>query len=239
MRRVVGDRSQGDPNAADQRKDLLRAGGPKRRKTTGTTSRLCGSNSLPRWPRRRLGETLDHYPKRQRIRLGARGAGQPGARGPRFGLELPELFPSQTDGDQTDFAPGHVGAVVGLVEGARRRTAGNPRRGIRLGPLEPTPHPRKPASPDKRWPLARARARANIHRPPETSVPSSAAIDGVMNDRTIRVRTAECQACSVIHIEVKRWISGIPWANSRAMKLSIVAADQRDFEFHSRSERQL
>ena len=81
-------------------------------------------------PKRRLNETLGSVPERRAVLLGAGGAGQPGrvadVRAHTSGSVL-----GQVVRHQADFAPGDVGTVVGLVEGARRRAAGDHRRGVR------------------------------------------------------------------------------------------------------------
>ena len=82
-------------------------------------------------PKRRLNDTLDELPERRAVLLGAGGAGQPG----RMADVRPDAARAaarQVDRHQADLAPGDVGAVVGLVEGARGRTAGDHRRGVRL-----------------------------------------------------------------------------------------------------------
>ena len=82
-------------------------------------------------PKRRLNETLDRYPDAEEFFWVQEEPANQGA-WPRFGLELPELLPDKLDRAQAHLAPGHVGAVVGFVEGARRRAAGDPRHGVRL-----------------------------------------------------------------------------------------------------------
>ena len=82
-------------------------------------------------PQRRLRRDAGPLPECQRILLGPGGAGQSG----RVAAVRPgaaRAAAGQADRDQTDLAPGHVGPVVGFVEGARRRAAGNPRHGVRL-----------------------------------------------------------------------------------------------------------
>ena len=87
-------------------------------------------------PNKRLTETLDAVSERQRVPLGAGGAGQPGRLADlRSGAA--RAAAGQAGRHQADLAAGHVGAVVGLVEGARRRAAGDPRRGVRLSSSSP------------------------------------------------------------------------------------------------------
>ena len=68
--------------------------------------------------------------ERRAVLLGAGGAGQPG----RLADVRPDAARAaarQVDGAQADLPAGDVGAVVGLVEGARGRAAGDHRRGVR------------------------------------------------------------------------------------------------------------
>ncbi len=62
-------------------------------------------------PRRRLNDTLEQYPERRAVLL---GAGEPANQGawPTFGLTLPELLPEKLDRHQAHLAPCDVGAVV-------------------------------------------------------------------------------------------------------------------------------
>ena len=91
-------------------------------------------------PNKRLAKTLAQYPNAKRVLLGSGRAGQPGcladlrSGAARAAARLP-------DGPQADLATCDVRSVVGLVEGARRRTAGDPRRGVRsVGRLRPFGH---------------------------------------------------------------------------------------------------
>ena len=126
----IGDREQGHADPADQRQDLLRAGGaqgqgqPRRRRDRADRAARPAAEAP-------AGRDAGPLPERQGVLLGAGGAGQPG--------RLAALRPGaagvaarQVDRAQADLAPGDVGAVVGLVEGARRRAAGDPRQGVRL-----------------------------------------------------------------------------------------------------------
>ena len=86
-------------------------------------------------PKRRLSETLDQYPNAEQYFWVQEEPANQGA-WPTFGLTLPEVLRGQVVGHQADFAARDVGAVVGLVEGACRRAAGDHRRGVRaLGPI--------------------------------------------------------------------------------------------------------
>jgi len=78
------------------------------------------------------GRDAGRVPQRHRVPLGARGTGEPGgvadvrvdaARGV-----------AEARRHQADLAAGHVGAVVGFLEGARGRAAGDHRRGVQLIP---------------------------------------------------------------------------------------------------------
>ena len=121
---------QGDSNAADQRQDLLRVGCPQGQRQPGRRRDRAhrAACAVAVAPAQRHAGPL---PERQPVLLGARGAGQPGRVAPvRPGAA--RAVPGQTDWHQTDFTSRHVGAVVGFVEGARRRAAGNSRRGLPL-----------------------------------------------------------------------------------------------------------
>ena len=72
------------------------------------------------------GQHPGRLPERRTVLLGAGGAGEPGC--------LADVQPDPAraaarllERHQTDLPAGHVGAVVGLVQGARRRTAGDHR----------------------------------------------------------------------------------------------------------------
>ncbi len=82
-------------------------------------------------PKRRLDATLDEYPNADAVLLGAGGAGQPGCVAD-VRARAARAVAGQADRHQAHLAARHVGAVVGLVEGARRRAAGDHRRGVRL-----------------------------------------------------------------------------------------------------------
>ena len=82
-------------------------------------------------PKRRLSKTLDQYPNAEQYFWVQEEPANQGA-WPTFGLELPELCAGQVGRHQAHLPAGDVGAVVGLVEGARRRAAGDHRRSLRL-----------------------------------------------------------------------------------------------------------
>src|SRR5262249_6721075 len=75
-------------------------------------------------------------PRRRGVLLGAGGAGQPG-RVATVRAGAAGTVAGQADRAQTHLAPGDVGAVVGIVEGARRRAAGDPRHGVPLSRASP------------------------------------------------------------------------------------------------------
>ena len=77
-------------------------------------------------PKRRLANTLDQYPNAEQFFWVQEEPANQGA-WPTFGLTLPELCAERLSGHHTDLAAGDVGAVVGFVEGARRRTTGDHR----------------------------------------------------------------------------------------------------------------
>ena len=81
-------------------------------------------------PKRRLAATLDEYPNAEEFFWVQEEPANQGA-WPTFGLSMPEVLP-KADRHQADLAARDVGAVVGFVEGARGRAAGDPRRGVRL-----------------------------------------------------------------------------------------------------------
>ena len=85
-------------------------------------------------PRGRLERTLDSYENATQFFWVQEEPANQGA-WPRFGLELPELLSGKVGRDQAHLAPGDVGPVVGFVEGARSRAAGDPRHGVRLSPV--------------------------------------------------------------------------------------------------------
>ena len=76
-------------------------------------------------PNRRLANTLDGYPNASEFFWVQEEPANQGA-WPTFGLALPELLPEHLSA-QAHLAAGDVGAVVGVVEGARGRAAGNHR----------------------------------------------------------------------------------------------------------------
>ncbi len=82
-------------------------------------------------PPRRLARVLDAYPNVTEYFWVQEEPANQGA-WPTFGLALPELLPDTLTGHHADLAAGHERAVVGFVEGARRRASGDPRRGVRL-----------------------------------------------------------------------------------------------------------
>ena len=131
----IGDRSKVTPDPADQRQDLLRAGGtqgqgqPRRRRDRAHRAARAAAEA----PAQRDAGPL---PERRRVLLGAGGAGQPG----RLAAVRPgaaRVTAGQADRDQAHFAPGDVGPVVGFVQGARRRAAGDPRHRVRLRFITP------------------------------------------------------------------------------------------------------
>ena len=131
-----GDRrpQQGQADPVDQRQDLLRAGRAQGQGQARRRRRSCGSSSSPRCRSAGSPRRWTSYPNAEQYFWVQEEPANQGA-WPTFGLTLPELLPGQADGHQADLAARDVGAVVGLVEGARRRTAGDPRRGLRLNHL--------------------------------------------------------------------------------------------------------
>ena len=142
---------QGEADPVDQRQDLLRAGGTqeqgearRRRDRPHRTARPAAEATAQRDAR--------GIPERRAVLLGAGGAGQPGC--------VADVRPdasrgvlAQVVGHQTDIPTRDVGTVVGLVEGARGRAAGDHRRGLRAVAFPPDPGwlyalPRVPASLD-------------------------------------------------------------------------------------------
>ncbi len=89
-------------------------------------------------PKRRLNETLDGYPNAEQYFWVQEEPANQGA-WPTFGLTLPEVCSRQVVGHQADIPARDVGAVVGLVEGARGRAAGDHRRGLRAVAFPPDP----------------------------------------------------------------------------------------------------
>ena len=91
-------------------------------------------------PRRRLSETLDQYPNAEQYFWVQEEPANQGA-WPTFGLDPARAVCREVEQHQANFAAGHERAVVGLVEGARRRAAGNHRRSLRLTPVPPSREP--------------------------------------------------------------------------------------------------
>ena len=134
---------QGQADPDDQRQDLLRAGGAQgqgqprgRGDRADRAARAAAQAAAER----------DAGPLSQRraVLLGAGGAGQPG-RLADVRADAARAAARQVDGAQADLPARDVGAVVGLVEGARRRAAGNHRRGVRLSAAKGTPRSIQPA----------------------------------------------------------------------------------------------
>ena len=125
-----GDRVEGQADPADQRQDLLRAGRPqgqgeaRRRRDRAHRAALPAAEAA-------AGRDARRVPERRGVLLGAGGAGQPG-RVADVRADPARAAAGQADRHQADLAAGHVGAVVGFVEGARGRAAGDHRRGLRL-----------------------------------------------------------------------------------------------------------
>ena len=82
-------------------------------------------------PNRRLANTLDGYPNATEFFWVQEEPANQGA-WPTFGLDAAGAAARALDRPQAHLAARDVGAVVGVVEGARRRTAGNHRRSLRL-----------------------------------------------------------------------------------------------------------
>ena len=82
-------------------------------------------------PKRRLNETLDQYPNAEQYFWVQEEPANQGA-WPTFGLDAARGAAGQAGRHQADLAARDVGAVVGFVEGARGRAAGDHRRGLRL-----------------------------------------------------------------------------------------------------------
>lgn len=81
-------------------------------------------------PKRRLSNTLDTY-RMQESSSGCRRSRRT-RRLADVRSDAAGVVAGEADRDQADLAARHVGAVVGIIEGARRRAAGNHRRGVRL-----------------------------------------------------------------------------------------------------------
>ncbi len=77
------------------------------------------------------GRDARSVPQRRAVLLGAGGAGEPG-RMADLRVDAAGGAAGEADRHPPGVAPGHVGAVVGFVEGARGRAAGDHRRGVRL-----------------------------------------------------------------------------------------------------------
>ena len=93
----IGDRSRVNADPADQRQDLLRAGGPQGqgqpRRRRDRADRAAGT----RCPSAGSSETLDRYPNASEFFWVQEEPANQGA-WPRFGLELPELMPDGSTG---------------------------------------------------------------------------------------------------------------------------------------------
>ncbi len=76
-------------------------------------------------PKRRLRRDAGRATRTPTSSSGSRRSRPTRARGRRFGLDAARGAAGQVDRDQAHLAPGDVGAVVGFVEGARRRAAGD------------------------------------------------------------------------------------------------------------------
>ncbi len=127
----VGDRSKATRMLLTSGKIYYEMAARKAKDNRDDVVRSCASNSFCAATAEATQRNAGPLPERERIFLGARGAGQPGRVAPvRPGAA--RAVRRQTDWHQTDFTSRHVCAVIGIVEGARRRTAGNPRRGVPL-----------------------------------------------------------------------------------------------------------
>ena len=122
---------QGQADPADQRQDLLRVGGAQEQRRArrrrdrpyrAARSRCHGVGWRRPWTGTRT-PTEYFWVQEEPANQGA---------WPTFGLTLPEVLPEEAVRHQTDLAARDVGAVVGFVEGARRRAAGDHRPRIRL-----------------------------------------------------------------------------------------------------------
>ena len=123
-------------------------------------------------PKRRLANTLDSLSQCRAVLLGAGGAGQPG-RVADVRADAAGAVAGEADRDQAHLAARHVGAVVGLVEGARRRAAGDHRRGVRL---------ERPSTPSTVRAM-HARTRLHVHRPHTRGVRRARLEAEVVQDR--------------------------------------------------------
>ena len=131
---------QGHADPADQRQDLLRAGGPQGQ---GQPRRRRDRAHRAARPAAQAAAGRDAGPatRTPASTSGCRRSRPTRARGRRSGWTLPELLPDKLTGHQADLAAGDVGAVVGFLEGARGRAAGDHRRGVQLTPARDQPGP--------------------------------------------------------------------------------------------------
>ena len=133
---------QGQADPDDQRQDLLRAGGAQgqgQARGRGDRADRAARAAAKAAAQRDAGPLS----QRRAVLLGAGGACQPG----RMADVRPDAARAaarEVDGAQADIPARDVGAVVGLVEGARGRAAGDHRRGVRLNSVE-TPSTRLPS----------------------------------------------------------------------------------------------
>ena len=129
----IGDRDDGQPHPAVQRQAVLRPGRaqgqgqPRGRRDRADRAARPAAEAA-------AGQHAGQLSERHRVLLGAGGAGEPGRVADlRPGAAGVAARPPQRP--QTHLEARDVGTVVRVVEGARRRTAGNHRRSLRLTPF--------------------------------------------------------------------------------------------------------
>ena len=121
---------QGDPDPDVQRQAVLRPGGTQGQGQARGRGDRADRAALPVAARGGWAGTLDSYPNASEFFWVQEEPANQGA-WPTFGLALPELLPDKLTGIKRISRRAMSRAVIGLVEGARRRAAGDPRRGIR------------------------------------------------------------------------------------------------------------